>query len=192
MANLVRWDPFGEMTSLRDMMDRVFEQAWVRPSAVISGATGHFPVDIYESGDEYVLTASLPGVTPDQVDVTVQGNTVTVSYERKRDEAEGVTWHARELPYGRFTRQVSLPAHLDTEGVEATMEHGVLRLRLPKIAQARERRVEIKTGGGAGSSHQIVEGTTTGGANQTYGTTSGQTSGETPTHGDDVNQTNAA
>jgi HSP20 family protein len=196
MANLVRWDPFNEMTSLRDMMDRVFEQAWVRPTSVFEGSMSRFPVDLYEAGDEYVLTASLPGVTPEQVDVTVQGNTVTVSYERKRDENEGVTWHARELPYGRFTRQIGLPVHIDNEHVEASMEHGVLRLRLPKVAQARERRVEIKSGAGFGSTPQIVEGdrasaqTTSGHLSTNEQSTNGHT--EAPTHGDNVNETSAA
>jgi HSP20 family protein len=144
MANLVRWDPFAEMTSLRDVMDRVFEQAWVRPSNVIDGALGRFPVDLYESGDEYVLTASLPGVKPDEVNVTVHGSTVTISYERSRGEEADVTWHARELPYGRFTRQITLPVNIHGDDVEAHMEHGLLRLRLPKVAQARERRIQVQ------------------------------------------------
>jgi HSP20 family protein len=127
-------------------MDRVFEQAWVRPTAVIDGALGRFPVDLYESGDEYVLTASLPGVKPEELDVTIHGSTVTVSYERTRDENTDVTWHARELPYGRFSRQITLPVNISNDDVEAHMEHGLLRLRLPKVAQARERRIEIKAG----------------------------------------------
>jgi HSP20 family protein len=170
MANLVRWDPFAEMTSLRDMMDRVFEQAWVRPTSVIDGALGRFPVDLYESGDDYVLTASLPGVKPEDVNVTIHGNSVGISYERTRDENSGVTWHARELPYGRFTRQISLPVNISNDDVEAHMEHGMLHLRLPKVAQARERRVEIQSGPAAGTTPQIHE----------------------PTHGEDVNKTSEA
>src|SRR5688572_17746209 len=113
MANLVRWDPFAEMTSLRDVMDRVFEQAWVRPTGLIDGGTGRFPVNLYEAGDEYVLTAAMPGVASADVNVTVHANTVTIGFERKWDDQENVTWHARELPYGRYSRQIALPVHIN-------------------------------------------------------------------------------
>lgn len=154
MATLVRWDPFAEMTSLREMMDRLFEQAWVRPSSLIEGTVGRFPIDLYETADEYVLEAALPGVRPDEVSLTIKDSTVTITCERKREEGERVTWLARELPAGRFTRQVILPSDISVEEVEAHMEHGLLRLRLPKVAAARERRIPIHVGG---TSPQIAE-----------------------------------
>jgi HSP20 family protein len=175
MANLVRWDPFAEMASLRDVMDRVVEQAWVRPTSVIDGALGRFPVDLFERGDAYVLTASLPGVAPDAVDVTVHGDSISISYERTREDAEDVTWHARELPTGRFTRQFSLPVHVDNDGVQAHMEHGLLRLTLPKVAQARERRIQIQAGGPPHHAPEL----------QGVGTSNGH-DGSTSAHGDEA------
>src|SRR5688500_16701429 len=98
MANLVRWDPFSEFTTLRQAMDRLLEDAWVRPStswgswgngqgSLGSGFTGGFAFDMYETGDDYVVTATLPGVRPEDVDISVQGNILTITGELKPDES---------------------------------------------------------------------------------------------------------
>ena len=151
MANLTIWDPTSEFTSLRHAMDRLFDQTWTRhwgSSYVSNGSaqTYTFGVDLYERGDEYHLTAVLPGVRPEDVDVSVQGNVLTITAGRKA--AEGVkdaTWYVREIPFAQYSRQMTLPAAVDPDGVEANMELGFLHLRLPKVAAARAHKIQIGT-----------------------------------------------
>jgi HSP20 family protein len=154
MANLVRWDPFSELTPLRQMMDRLMEDAWVRPpSSWVQGNQeqfGHFAFDLYETGDEYVVTATLPGLKPEDLDLNVQGNVLTISGEFKSDEREGEgrQYHTRERHYGKFSRQVALPTGIQGDRIEATLEHGVLTLRVPKAEEMKPRRIQISGGTG--------------------------------------------
>ncbi|HZT07877.1 MAG TPA: Hsp20/alpha crystallin family protein [Chloroflexota bacterium] len=145
MANLVRWDPFGEALSLRQAVDRLFEDAWVRPwlGHATDGVAAP-PIDMYETGEDLVVTASLPGVKPEDVEITVQGEVLTIRGEARDDETVSQeAYHRRERKYGRFTRQLALPTPVDSTKAEAHFEHGVLKLRLPKMEQAKERRIQI-------------------------------------------------
>ncbi len=165
MANLVRWDPFSEFTPLRQMMDRLLEDAWVRPSFWSEGGQegfGHFAFDMYETGDDYVITAALPGLKPEDLDLSVQGNVLTISGEVKPVEHEGQhTYHVRERRYGRFSRQVVLPAGIQGDRIQATLENGILTLHVPKAEEMKPRRIQISTGTGAGhGSAQITSGQT--------------------------------
>jgi HSP20 family protein len=154
MANLVRWDPFSEFTTLRSAMDRLFEDAWVRPGSTWNGwgngtSHGGFAFDMYETGDDYVVTATLPGVKPDDLEITVQGNVLTISGEMKPEDGDGErNYHLRERTYGRFSRQVTLPMGVRSDNIQAHMEHGVLKLHLPKAEEAKPRRIQIQAGAG--------------------------------------------
>jgi len=148
MANVVRWDPFGETLSLRQAMDKLFEDAWVRPWSQFAGRDGEglmtLPLDVYETGDDVVVTATVPGVKPEDIDITVQGDLLTIRGETKSDESVGdEKYHRRERAFGRFSRQVVLPTSVDSGKAEATFEHGVLHLRLPKAEAAKERRIQV-------------------------------------------------
>jgi len=152
MANLTMWDPFGN-TPLRQAMDRLFEDAWVRPwnlAGLGNAGQGNqgFALDFHETGDDYVLTASLPGVRPEDVEITTHGNVLTINAESKMEEgdAKDKNYHTRERFYGRYSRQMALPSDVNTDGVEARMENGVLHLRLPKAETAKPRRIEIQGG----------------------------------------------
>ncbi|MHB8575406.1 MAG: Hsp20/alpha crystallin family protein [Dehalococcoidia bacterium] len=140
-----RWDPFGEVLSLRGAMDRLFEDAWIRAPGA-GGQQGNslqMPLDVYEQGDKFQVMASLPGVKPEDVKVTVQGNTLTIEGEL-RDESEGRgTAHHREHRHGHFFRSVTLPTQLNAEGAKADFEHGVLTLNLPKVETARSRQIPV-------------------------------------------------
>ena len=152
MANLVRWDPWSEFTTLRQAMDRLFEDAWVHPTWSNSqgGSGSGFAFDMYETGEDYVVTATLPGVKPDDLDITVQGNVLTISGELKPEDGDGErNYHLRERSYGRFSRQVTLPMGVRSDQIQAHMEHGVLKLHLPKAEEAKPRRIEIQAGTGA-------------------------------------------
>jgi len=148
MADLIRWDPFREMVSLRDAMDRLFEESFVRPFGgwpFLTGEAQTLALDIYETDDDLVVEASLPGINPDEVDISVVGNTLTIKgeHEEKKEEEKG-KYHCRERRYGAFQRTVSLPVEVDANKAEAVFENGVLKLTLPKVEEARPKRIQVK------------------------------------------------
>ena len=153
---LSRWDPFGEMTSLRQAMDRLLEDAWVRPSRFFQGEGQQVPLDVAEDEHNYTVKVALPGIKPDEVDINVVGNVLTIRGEHKEEqEEEQQTWHRREIRYGRFERSVSLPTDVQADQADANFENGVLTLRLPKAEAAKPKRIQIK------GSQQAIEGSTT-------------------------------
>ncbi len=160
MANLIRWDPFSEFTPLRQMMDRLLEDAWVRPgtlwSQVGQAGFGPFACDMYETDEDYVVTAALPGLKPEDLEITVQGNMLTISGEVKPEEHadEKANYHVRERRYGKFFRQIALPAGIEGDRVQAHLENGVLTLTVPKAEELKPRRIQIQ----AGTTPQIVSG----------------------------------
>jgi HSP20 family protein len=163
MANLVRWDPLSEFTPLRQMMDRLMEDAWVRPhNSWIPGNAegfGHFAFDLYETDDDFIVTAALPGVKPEDVDLSVQGNVLTISGELKPEEHGGEqrNYHTRERRYGKFSRQVALPTGINGDQIQARLDNGVLTLHVPKAEEQKPRRVQISGGTGT-TSRPMIEG----------------------------------
>ncbi len=162
-----RWDPFSEALSLRDAMNRLFEQAVLQPSSEpqgrgLSGALAP-ALDVAESATEYTLKASLPGVKPEDVNIQLEQGTVTMSGELKDEEPAasgetgGLRHHVRERRLGRFYRSVSLPGPVDADKATATFEHGVLTLRIPKAASAQPRRIPIQ--GASSAQPPVIEAT---------------------------------
>lgn len=143
---MTRWDPFREMMTLRQAMDRLFEDAFVQPGAAPPAAErGWFPLDLAEDGDNLVVRAPMPGVRPEDVQVTVQGNTLTIHGESKAEqEREGQHWIMRERREQTFHRSVTLPVAVNADRAEAVYEHGVLTLTLPKAEEARAKQVKIR------------------------------------------------
>ncbi|MBI4789404.1 MAG: Hsp20/alpha crystallin family protein [Chloroflexi bacterium] len=147
MSSLMRWDPASEMISLRDMMDRLFEDSFVRPPfrMPIAMPTGYMPVDMVETKDEVVVKATLPGVKPEDVDLTISGNMLTVRGEIKEEmENKGENYIHRERHYGQFSRAIELPGGLQTDKADASFENGVLTLRIPKSDQVKPKSIKIK------------------------------------------------
>ncbi|MFQ5876022.1 MAG: Hsp20/alpha crystallin family protein [Dehalococcoidia bacterium] len=149
MADLIRWDPFREMVSLRDAMDRLFEESFVRPfgrSPLLGTGPQTLALDVYETDDDLVVETSLPGINPDQVDISVVGNTLTISGEVKHEEEkeEKGRYHYRERRYGAFRRSVALPVEVNADAAEATFKNGELRLVLPKVEAVKPKRIEVK------------------------------------------------
>ena len=159
MAYLTRYDPFREALSLRDAMDRLFQESFVRPSAVANGrGNGWVPMDVHETADAYNMHVSLPGWKPEDVNVTVQEGTVTVSGEYKQapeKDEENKTWHVRERSFASFQRTFSFPMPIDADRAEAKFENGELTLTLPKAESAKPRQIKI---GGAAQGAQIAAG----------------------------------
>jgi HSP20 family protein len=140
------WDPFREAVSLRDAMNSLFQESFVRPGGM-SAPNVHaaLPLDVSETEDAFVVKASLPGVKPDDVQITVQGDTLTIRGESKaEEEKDGEHWHLRERRFGSFQRSVSLPLPVNSDQSEARYEHGVLTLTLPKSEAAKPRQIKIK------------------------------------------------
>ncbi len=146
MSALIRWEPFREMT-MHDAMDRLFadslvgSRGWATPTFV-----GNLAVDLYETKDHVVVQAALPGIKPEQVDVTITGNTLTIRGEQKEEkETKEAEYIRRERRTGSFTRSVALPEGLDASKAEAEFENGVLTLRVPKSEASKPKTVKVKT-----------------------------------------------
>ena len=147
-----RWDPFSEAVSLRDAVNSLFQDSFVRPRGFqASGAgVGTFPIDVRENENDYVIHASLPGIKPDDVQITVHGDTLTIRGELKdEEEKKGEHWHIHERRSGVFQRSLSLGAPVSSDKAEANFEHGVLTLTLPKAEEAKPRQIRIGQAGQA-------------------------------------------
>ena len=147
--SLMRWDPFRDMESFRERMNRLFDEslALTRSEGGERGRMLFVPVDVVEEGDSYVISAELPGVKPEDIDISVTGNTLTIKGEMGDTiEQEGERYHYRERRYGSFQRSVRLPNTLDTDKVEASFENGVLNISIPKQPQAQPKQITIKVG----------------------------------------------
>lgn len=156
-----RWNPFlRDFVSLRDAVDRLFEESFVSPDRLTSWrgtATRPMPLEIYETPDELVVRALTPGVSPDQLDIQYQQGTLTLRARTETPAAhDDWAWHVREFGYGEMVRTVSLPREIDAARAEASFEHGVLTLRLPKAEEAKPRQIpiggqQVQIGSGSGS-----------------------------------------
>jgi HSP20 family protein len=148
-----RWDPFREMMTLREAVDRLFQQSVVRPGNILAGMRSEaVPVDIRETENAYVVRASVPGIKPEDLEITVQGDTVTIRGEsRGEEERAGENWLVREQRQGMLQRTVTLPSAVNADRAQAHCEHGVLSLTLPKAEEAKLRRIPIAGGGQAAS-----------------------------------------
>ncbi len=140
---ITRWDPFEGMLPLRDAMNRLFEESFIRPNGF--GFAPPVTLDVYTQGEDYVVEAALPGLAPDSIEVTALGSQVTIRGEYPA-APEGRRYLLRERAAGRFERTITLGSDVDTDKVQAHYEHGVLRLTIPKAESARPKRVAIANG----------------------------------------------
>jgi HSP20 family protein len=146
---IVRWEPFREMVTIQDRMNRIFEEAFRANRRADSEedyalAAWAPAVDIYEQDGNIVLKAELPGVDPKDVDVRVENNVLTLRGERKLDsDVKKEGYHRVERAYGSFGRSFTLPTVVDTEKIKAEYKDGVLRLTLPKREEAKAKQISI-------------------------------------------------
>ena len=145
-----RWEPFSELMSLRQAMDRLLEDSFVRPSRLIGlfGEGGQLPIDMYQTASDLVIKTTLPGVKPEDVEVTISGDTLTIKGEtRVEEEVEREDYLYQERRYGSFSRTVTLPCSLQTDKAEAAFENGVITLTIPRAEEAKPRLIKIKPKG---------------------------------------------
>ncbi|HEY7780903.1 MAG TPA: Hsp20/alpha crystallin family protein [Ktedonobacterales bacterium] len=152
-----RWydtDPLRDVTSLRTAMDRLMEQAIVRPGAMLAPGQQTFapPLNVSEVGNQYIAQVMLPGVRAEDVEVTVRQNTVAFkgrwSEPPSGEDGKRTTWLLREFPGGEFARTITLPKSIASERVEARFEDGVLTIVLPLAAHEQPRQINIKSSRG--------------------------------------------
>lgn len=147
MANLVRWEPFRDMMTLRDAMERMFEEGFVRPPVPFApwGEAG-MALDMYETDDNVVVKTAVPGVKAEDIDVSITGDTLTIKAETKEDEEiKRENYLRRERRYGSYCRSVTLPGGLKTDEAEADYSDGILTLTLPKAEEVKPKSIEVKT-----------------------------------------------
>ncbi|MGZ3396975.1 MAG: Hsp20/alpha crystallin family protein [Isosphaeraceae bacterium] len=141
------WEPLREMVSLRDAMNSLLQESFVRPVGLMGNGAALLPLDIAETEDEFIVKASLPGVRPEDVHITAHGDTLTIRGEMKaEEEKKGEHYHLRELRQGHFQRTVTLSTPISADKAQAQFENGVLTLKLPKAEESKPK--EIKIGGG--------------------------------------------
>jgi HSP20 family protein len=140
-----RWEPVREMVSLRDAVNSLFQDSFVPPNRARSdrGAAFALPLDITEAENDFVVTASLPGIKPEDVQTTILGDTLAIRGESKVEEENGHNWLLRERRFGSFQRSVSLGTPINADKATAQFEHGVLTLTLPKSEQARPKQIKL-------------------------------------------------
>jgi len=146
MTLVRRPSPFGELMTLRRAMDRIFDEDLFRSAPAENGQSSDMllPLDVTTTKDALVVQASLPGVQPDQVEITVENGTLTITGQTAEERLDdGASHLVREIRRGSFSRSVTLPNGLEPDKAEATFENGVLRLRLPKAEQVKPRQIRI-------------------------------------------------
>jgi len=144
MSNLIRWEPAREMMTLRDAMDRLFDDAFTRPLTLRDGWSAP-AIDMYQTDDEIVLKASLPGVKADEVQINITGEVLTLKGETKHEEEhKDRAWHIREQRWGAFERAVVLPTEVVADKAKAEFENGILTVTLPKAEEVKPKIINIK------------------------------------------------
>ncbi len=144
MSNLIRWEPAREMMTLREAMDRLFDDAFTSPLS-LPGSRSIPAIDMYQTEEEVVVKAAIPGYKAADVQINVTGEVLSLRGEmRETEEKEEKAWQMREQRYGSFERSVMLPAPVSTEKAAAEFEDGILTIRLPKAEQARAKTITVK------------------------------------------------
>jgi len=149
---MVRWEPFRDLLTIQDRMNRMFDDAFrsTRRSDEDEWALGGTwapPVDIYERDGSLVLSAELPGIDPKKVDIRLENNVLTLKGERALDgEVDRESFHRLERAYGGFTRSFTLPTAVDQDKIQADYKDGVLKVTLPTREEAKPRQIPISVG----------------------------------------------
>ena len=146
MTRLMRWNPAREMMSLRNEFDRLFENFMDLPQFHENrGLDWGLALDVAENDNNYTIKASVPGINPDDIDITLTDNVLTIKGEFKEENTvEEEKCHLRERRSGSFGRSVTLPVSVNADAVEANYDNGVLTLTIPKAEEVKPKRISIK------------------------------------------------
>ena len=145
MSNLTRWEPVREMMTLREAMDRLFDDAFTRPINGREGGWSAPAIDMYQTEDEVVVEAALPGFKADEVQINITGDVLTLRGEVKQEqEKKDKAWHLREHRWNSFERSVALPTAVVPDRAEASFENGILTITLPKAEEVKPKTIAVK------------------------------------------------
>jgi HSP20 family protein len=144
MPSLVRVDPFRGLWTLRSAMDRLFDETMGQSGTALA-AFGSPAIDLYQTSDDVVVKASLPGVSAKDLNISVTGDVLTLRGEvQEEKETEGAQHHIKERRYGNFTRSIALPAAVVADEADAHFENGILTLKLPKAEEVKPKTITVK------------------------------------------------
>jgi HSP20 family protein len=144
--NLMHWNPFYDVTSLQQRMNRLFNSALQEWSGEWESGTNNWvpPADIYETENDVVVTADLPGIDPAKIDIRVENNVLSLRGERQyARELQNENYHRMERSYGTFSRSFTLATSVNVDKIRANYKDGVLSIYLPKAEQAKPKRIHI-------------------------------------------------
>jgi HSP20 family protein len=145
-STLRRYDPFRNVATLQDEIDRAFRSALGSDSGTATAGAWSPALDVEESQDAFTLHVELPGVASDDVDVSLEENVLTIQGERRfYDESEADGFRRIERHFGRFHRSIRLPDRVDPDAVKATAKDGLLTIVVPKAEEAKPRRIAIES-----------------------------------------------
>jgi HSP20 family protein len=155
-VSITRWDPWGDIVSLREAMNNLLEESFVRPRPGISGPgmASSLALDVKETPEKFIVSASVPGVPESDIDISILGDTLRIRGQRKEETeetGEGSRWLLRERRFGLFERTVSLPMAVEADQATASFKDGVLTIELPKAEAARPRTIPVRAGTGDAS-----------------------------------------
>jgi HSP20 family protein len=148
MSNLIRWEPMREMMTLREAMDRLFDDAFTRPFGGNEGGwrgPGVPAVDMYQTDNEVVIKAAGPGMKAEDVHISVAGDVLNIKGELKQeDERDQKNYHMREQRWGSFERSLRLPTAVLSDKARADFENGILTISLPRAEEVKPKRIAVK------------------------------------------------
>ncbi|CAN5350982.1 Hsp20/alpha crystallin family protein [soil metagenome] len=151
---MARWDPFRDLLSIQNELNRLFGRTYSGDETSLgSGGAGGMgtwmpPLDIFETQENYVVTTEIPGVAPEAVEVSVEDSTLTITGERPfYSGVPEEAFHRVERRYGPFARSLTLPQRANTESIQASFDKGVLTIEVPKVEEAKPKKITIKATG---------------------------------------------
>ena len=147
MATVTRWDPFQDVLSLREAMNQLMEESFVRPATGQNGKNFVPALDLSETTEGYLVEAALPGVKPEDVEVTVENNVLTIKGETRQEvDDKQRNFHRVERRFGTFQRTIGLPTTVKADAIQASLTNGVLRLEIPKAEEVKPRKISVNVG----------------------------------------------
>ena len=143
MSRIVRWNPVREMMALQNAMERLLDEQDANMPAQMR--RWDLAVDMAEMEDHFMVKASLPGINPDQIEITVENDVLTIKGETQEDKTiEEASYHVRERRAGSFARSLRFPTMINPDKIEATYEHGVLTLNIPKAEAVKPKKIAVR------------------------------------------------
>jgi HSP20 family protein len=145
MRSVIRWDPMRDLVSLREVMDRLVEESFVRPGWIDGHErTNRLPLDVYSTAEELVIIASVPGVEAEDVDISIEGDNLHIKVEYKAP-LENVSYIFQERTHGTFERTLTFNVPVQADKAEAVFEKGVLTLTVPKAEEIKPKVIKVQT-----------------------------------------------